>query len=72
VSHKPAVMAYGYGLGLYMWCMMDWRYANDLIQGQGHEIWKLKISFDFENLSPALFTVGAGKWLLILQLESNI
>jgi len=41
-------------------------------QGQGHEPFKVRIPSIFQNLSPPPFTIGAGKWPLILKLEHNI
>jgi len=40
-------------------------------QGQGHETLSLN-SFHFQNLSLPPFTMGAGKWPLILKLQHSI
>jgi len=57
-----------------IWCVGRGRWVMhdvmqyDPIQGQGHEPLKVESwkSFYFQKLSPLPFTIGAGKWPLIL------
>jgi len=62
-------------IGRGRWVMHDGMpYDPIQSEGQGHETLKFRNSsiFDFQNLSPPTFSMGADKWLLIVKLERNV